>query len=284
MTSYSKFCFKYFGDLIKPFRKYFIDVKADLRIAGLNFTLDEYLSMAFFTSLLTFLLEIIVMSFIFGLFFNPFVSVSLSTTLAFMLSGIVFFIFYSYPRLLSKKKAEDIDKVLPFASSYLSALAAGKSLPLYLFTTISRFKEFGEVAKTAGKIARNISIFGMTSSEAIKKEAIETPSKDFRDLLWGIHTTITTGTDIRSFLREKTEYLMGEYRRKIRRFSQELSMYIEIYLTVVIAGSIMFIVLTSVMAGAGFDVLTIQSFIIFILLPFVSIAFMLLIKSRSPLG
>lgn len=284
MTSYSKFCYKSFGSLIKPLRKYFLDVKSDLRIAHLTFTLDEYLSMAFFTAFLTFLLEIIILSFIFGLFFDPIVSVSLSTTLSFGISGIIFFFFYSYPRMLSKKREDEIDKKLPFATSYMAALSAGKALPLFIFSTIARFKEFGEVAKSAGNIARNITFFGLNSVEAMRKEASETPSKNLRELLWGMATSVASGTDLAIFLREKADLFMSEYRRKIVRFSQELSMYIEIYLTLVIAGSIMFTVLTAVMAGAGLDIILVQSFIIFILLPLTSIAFILLVKMRSPTG
>lgn len=283
MTTYSRFCYKHFGSMIKPFRKYFLDVRADLRIAGLVFTLDEYLSMTFFTSLLTFLLEIVVMSFIFGLFFNPFISVSLSTTLAFSLSGLVFFLFYSYPRALSKRRAEDIDKTLPFAASYLSAISVSNVVPTTLFSTISNFKEFGEVAKAAKNITRNIKLFGMNFTEAVKREAQNTPSKAFRELLWGINTTLTTGGDLGIFLREKTDSLMSEYRRKIRRYSNDLSMLIEIYLTLIITGSIMFLVLTSIMIGAGFETVLIQSFIVFIFLPIMSTAFMVLIRLRSPI-
>ena len=283
MTSYSRFCYKRFGPLVKPLRKYFLDVKNDLRIAHLTFTLDEYLSMTFFTAFLTFLLEILTLSFIFGLFFDPLSSVLLSTTLSFGISGIVFFFFYSYPRVLSKNRADEIEKCLPFAASYMAALSAGKSLPSFVFGTLARFKEFGEIAKSAGNIARNITIFGMNSVEAIRKEAAETPSRSFRELLWGMATTITMGSDVALFLREKADVLMNEYRRKIVRFSQELSMYIEIYLTLVIAGSIMFTVITAVMAGAGLDVIAVQSFIIFILLPLASILFIILVKSRSPM-
>lgn len=283
MTTYSRFCYKYFGSMLKPFKKYFLDIRADLKTAGLNFTLDEYLSTMFFTSLFTFLLEIVIMSFIFGLFFNPFISVSLATTLAFSLSGLIFFLFYSYPKTLSKKRAENIDKSLPFAASYLSAISAGNVPPSFLFSTLSNFEEFGEVTRSAKNITRNIRLFGMNFTEAVKREAQFTPSKDFRELLWGINTSIATGTDLGTFLREKTDLLMSDYRRKIRKYSQDLSMFIEVYLTLIITSSILFVVLTSIMAGTGFEVVSLQSFIVFIFLPIMSIAFIFLMKMRSPI-
>jgi hypothetical protein len=78
---------------------------------------------------------------------------------------------------------------------------------------------------------------------------------------------------------------MADYQRKIRKFSQDLSLYIEIYLTLIITGSIFFIILSSIIAvlSAGLETVVIQSFIIFVLLPIFSIMFIVLIKSLSPL-
>jgi len=285
MPSYSRLCFRFFGDTIKPFRKYFLDLKNDLQIAGLNFTLDEYLSMALFTFLLAFCLETIILSFIFGLFFNIFIAVLLSITLSFSLSAVIFFLFYSYPATLSKKKGDDIDKVLPFAVSYLSALSSGNIPPYYLFRTLSNFSEYREVTKAAYNITRNIKMFGMNFTDAIKRESTRTASKNFKELLYGINTTISTGGDLRTFLREKSDLLMADYRRRIRKYSQDLSLFVEIYLTLIITGSIFFIVLTSIMAGTGgLEIISIQSFIVFIFLPFVSVAFLVLVRLRSPVS
>ncbi len=283
MTSYSRFCYHIFGEYLAPLRKYFLDVREDLQLAGLNFTLDEYLSMAIFTSLLTFAIENIVFSFMFGLFLPVPVAMLLSLLLAMSFSGTVFFLFYSYPVTLAKKRGEEIDKVLPFAVSYMSAIASGKVSPYYLFRTLADFKEYGIVAEECRNIARNIKMFGMNVSDAIKREAMRTPSKNFRELLWGINTTLTTGGDIRLYLQEKANTLMAEYRRKIRKYSQDLSLFTEIYLTLIITGSIFFTVLTSLMAAtAGLEIVLIQAMIAFLFLPLISSVFLILMKIRSP--
>ena len=77
---------------------------------------------------------------------------------------------------------------------------------------------------------------------------------------------------------------MTEYRRRIRKFSQDLSLIVEIYLTLIITGSIFFIVLSSIISAIspGLETVSIQSFVVFILLPFLSIAFIVLIKTISP--
>lgn len=63
-------------------------------------------------------------------------------------------------------------------------------------------------------------------------------------------------------------------------------MLIEVYLTVVLIGSIFFIIMTALMSiiGGGSNLLMIflQFLVVFVILPFVSIGFILLVKSISP--
>lgn len=286
MTSYSRFCYTILGEYIKPIRKYFFDLKNELQEAGFHYTLDEYLSMAIFTSILVFVVETILLSFIFGIITKNVISaILLAFALSSGFSGIIFFLFYSYPTVIKSKISEEIDRILPFATSYMSAIAAGKTRPILLFKGISKFKDYGAISKAASNIVRNVEMFGMNFADATKREALRTPSKNFREVLWGINTTLASGGDLKSFLREKANTLMGNYRREIRRYSQRLSLFIEIYLTLIITGSIFFIVLTSIMASTGgFEVVTIQSFLVFLFLPIVSIMFLILIKTKSPLG
>ena len=77
---------------------------------------------------------------------------------------------------------------------------------------------------------------------------------------------------------------MADYRRRIRKYSQDLSLYVEMYLTLIITGSIFFIVLSSIIStiSAGLGTIMVQTFVVFALLPLLSIAFIILVKSTSP--
>jgi hypothetical protein len=59
---------------------------------------------------------------------------------------------------------------------------------------------------------------------------------------------------------------------------------VEMYLTLIITGSIFFIVLSSIIASisAGLGTIVIQSMIVFLLLPMISIGFIFLIKAADP--
>jgi len=283
--TYVSMAYRFFGEYSKSLKPYFLDIKDDMQKAKLSYTLEEYLSISMFTTFLTFFAEALLFSFTLGLFLEPLLAVVAGLILAFAVSAGLFFLFYAYPIALAKTRENKIKKVLPFVVSYMATMSSSKMPPITLFKTLSQFKEYGEVAEEAKSIANSVEIFGLTASAAIKKQAKITPSKDLRDLLWGMNTLMLSGGDLTGYLKGKSNELMNDYRRRIRKFSQDLSLYVEIYLTLIITGSIFFIVLSSIIAtiSAGLETVVVQSFIVFILLPLLSVGFIVLIKSISPL-
>lgn len=282
--SYTSLCFRVFSKISRSVSPYFLDMKGDIQKSGIQYTLDEYLSIAFFTTIVTFVIEAVGLSFIFGLIVDPILAVLMGLLLAIAISGLLFFLFYSYPATIAKTKEHRIKKALPFAVSYLATISSSRLPPIIFFKTIANFDEFGEIAKEAKNIVRNVELFGMTTTAAIKKQARRTPSKDLRELLWSMNTIMVSGGDLTSFLKQKSEEFMNAYRRRIRKYSQDLSLYVEIYLTLIITGSIFFIVLSSIIStlSVGVENVLLQSFIVFVLLPILSIGFIVLIKSASP--
>lgn len=285
--NYVFLAYRIFGDTARAFRPYFLDIKEDLQKANINFTLEEYLSTAAFTASLAFFLESISLAFIFGfLGISIPTSILLSVTLSLTMSGVLLFLFYAYPSTVSKNRESKITKILPFAVSYMATIASSKLPPIILFKTLSQFKEYGEVAEESKNITRAVEAFGMTFSASIRKEAKRTPSRDFRELLWGINSVLISGGDIEFYLKQKSDELMADYRRRIVKYSQDISLFVEIYLTLIITGSIFFIVLSSVISSisGGLGTIVVQSFTIFILLPLLSAGFILILKSMSPMA
>ncbi len=282
MGGYARFCYAIFSSYVKPLRKYFLDLRQDIRLAGLGYTLDEYLSMALFTSALTFVVESALFAFIFAFLFDVLFSVVLSLLLSLTISASIFFAFYSYPTALAKGRGEAIDKELPFAVSYMATVASGSKSIRDIFDSLSRLKEYKNVAFHCANIARNMRL-GMSASDAIRYEARRIPSRSFRELLFGMNTTLKSGASLHDYLREKANSLLAEHRRKVRRYSQDLSLFTEIYLTLVITGSIFFVVLTTIISPmAGVETAWLQSAIAFVFLPLTSLAFLVFAKLRCP--
>ncbi len=285
MIDFVKIAYRLFGRISRPLRVYFFDVKEDLHKANMNYTLEEYLSIAFLTCTVTFVLENIFLGFIFGFFSSPLLSAFLSFTLSLALTALLFFLFYTYPATASQARESKINKALPFAVSYLATMSSAKVPPIVLFETLSKFDEYGEVTDESKSMVRDVNVFGMTFSSALIKQAKRSPSKDFRELLWGINTVTASGGDLTAFLKQKEVELMNGYRAKIRKYAQDLSLFVEIYLTLIITGSIFFIVLSSIInsISGGLGTTVVQSFVVFILLPLLSVGFIIIIKSISPI-
>lgn len=285
MTDFTGLAYRIFGSISRSLRVYFFDIKEELHKANINYTIEEYLSIAFLTCTITFVLENIFLSFIFGFFSTPLLSTFLSFTLSLALTALLFFLFYTYPATMAQSREGKIKKALPFAVSYMSTISSAKVPPIVLFETLAKFEEYGEVTGEAKAMVRDVNVFGMTFSSALIKQAKRTPSKDFRELLWGINTVVASGGDLTTFLKQKEEELMNTYRGRIRKYAQDLSLFVEVYLTLIITGSIFFIVLSSIInsISGGLGTTAVQSFVVFILLPLLSIGFIIIIKSISPL-
>jgi archaellum biogenesis protein FlaJ (TadC family) len=131
-------------------------------------------------------------------------------------------------------------------------------------------------------------MFGLNVYDSLEKAIDRTPSKDLRDLFWTILSTLKAGGDLHAYLNEKSKSFLADYRRRLDEFSHSLSIYLEIYLTALVLGTIFFIILTSVMSGftgmVAENIIFVQFFLIFLFVPLISVAFIILIKSASPGG
>jgi len=288
LEEYSEFCYNQVGSFALEVVEYFEDLRPKLSKAGIEISLPEYLSMMIFTVGVTALMSLTVG----GTFLL--VTVGLAGILMALIGTILISIFtafgfYIYPFILMRDRASKIRDTLPFATMYLSTLAGtGTSLPK-IFKNLGEVDEYGEVSKEAQKIARDIETFGMDVSEALERSANRSPSDDYKELMWGINHTITTGGSLRDFLHQRSETLMNEYKRRIEEFSEQLSLLVEMYITVVIVGSIIFTSMSAVMSSISQNltsgqIVGIQVLAIFFGLPLISMMFIILVQGMAPGG
>ena len=289
MDGYNKFALNLFGKFIIPHINFFSDLRSDLKKSGLKKTVEEYLSSTFLTITVLYVVEVLTISYIFALLgFNTLFSIFMATTLGLGISFLFLLIFLNYPKFLIRDKARSIDKSLPFAGIYLSTIASSRLPPHKTFEIFSKFEEFGEISAEAKRMVSDMKAFGMNIYDSIERAIQRTASNDFRELLWSISSTMRSGGDLSVYLREKSVTYLNAYRRRLTEFSRSLAIYLEIYLTAIVLGSIFFTILTSIMSGLGGlatpAIVFIQFFLIFLFIPLVSIAFIILIKNASPGG
>jgi len=195
--------------------------------------------------------------------------------------------FYFYPFYLISAKRKSIETNLPFAANHMGALAASGVPPHTMFKLITDATEYGEIANESRRIVRNIEVFGMGVTTAIRQVAARTPSAQFRQFLSGIVATIATGGDLRSHLQLAAREALADYRLKRQRYMASLSTYADFYVGVLIAAPLFFISILSLLAIiggelAGMPINVLLSLGIYIVLPLLNIAFLIFVHMTQP--
>jgi flagellar protein FlaJ len=288
MPEYTRIAMRLFSSVTDVIAPYFSGLVFDLKKARMKFSVQEYLSRGIFLCLLVFAFEFPIFSVIFGILLKNFLFGFVTSFTVSSFLTVFFFLFYiNYPKLINRDKSKQIDNSLPFASLHLSTIASSK-LPLHKILEIfSRFTAYGELTDEINRIESDISMFGIDVNTALERGIERTPSKNFKELIWGILSTNRAGGDLGIYLKEKSKTFITEYRRKLYEFSHQLTIFIEIYLTAIVLGAVFFVILTSIMSalgGVASNILLLQFFLIFVFLPLISIVFMFLIRSATPGG
>ncbi len=277
-----KIAFKLFGKLLLPYLGYFDSLEIQLRSTGMRISIHEYMCQVFLASTLTLLISLIAGSILIPfLTLNAPYSFTLSIILSIVFTAVAFMLTYYYPNMKASSMKSRIDRALPFTAAHMTAIASSGINPAEIFKILS-IKE-GEIARESKTIYNDVKMFGMGISAALTKAANRTPSPHFAELLWGMVSVITSGGDLENYLSEKTRGFMVNYRRTLDDYSKQIYLYTEIYITLIIVGTLFFIVLSSIMSPlTGGGALLIQTFLVFVFTPLISIGFIILLKSLSP--
>jgi len=260
-----KLSIRLFGKPSDKFSNSFISLKEALITANARVLFRTYLSIAFlFSSII----------FIFSFSLTLITSIYLRLNILFALFGLAvvpsffacltFFLIFIYPFSITQSRKRDIEANLPFALTHMAAISESGAPPLTIFKILSQFKEYGEISKETGEIARNVEVFGLDEISALRENAKKSPSSDFKDVLEGIITTIQSGGSLKSYLIEESGKAMFEYAVKREKYNQVLSTYADIYTALLIAAPMIFIVVLAALNIMGGDLFgfTIQELMI----------------------
>ncbi len=281
-----RLAFRLFGGLAGSYKDYFQGLDENLKRGMIRIPLQEYLSRIFFVSFIAFAVSLVLGSVFITIMVAvysgaAFFGYTLSIIVSALTGGTVFFVGYYYPTIKARNMKTQIDRGLPFAVFYMATTASSGINPIEIFKSLS--EKGGAISIEASKVYNNVKSLGMNLNDAMSHVAARTPSPSFADLLWGMVSVITTGGDLEDYLNRKTRSFMNVYRRSLNDYAKQVALYTEIYITLVMVGSLFFIVLTAIMSPlGGFSILLLQTFMVFIVIPLVSLAFIVLVKGLSP--
>ena len=284
------FAYQAIGGRATRFLPLFKDLDVSLRKSGIKVNFKAYVSMIILTALL---LSISVLIFIPMLLIFVFRLSLLSSFLfgigACLLAGALTVIgFYFYPIYRADSLKSALEDGLPFTAGYMSILAGSGVPPDFIFRSLAQVDASLAVSSEARTVVRDVDLFGFDVISALEAASQRTPSERFKELLEGFIATIHSGGSLVKYLRDRSRQYMKLKRIALRRFSDTLAVLAEFYVTLMVAGSLIFVVMLAVMAmlgGGGFGLLEPQLLLYlltYIGLPIGSVVFLIILDTVSP--
>lgn len=200
-------------------------LREDLLQAQLEVPLREYAGNAFFAALgnavgLAFLIALIG-TLAKASYLLPFLLVPPAIFIA------SFFTVVAYPKIIARQRARKLDTyVIPATRQLLIQMRSG----VPLFNAISSLSsDYGELSGEFRKVVNRINS-GTSEIEALTEVARANPSLRFRRVAWQMTNALKVGGDVSVALQALLDELMREKLDEMRRYGQELSPWIMIYM------------------------------------------------------
>ncbi len=305
MNGYERFCFNLLGRDLKARRGEYIDLRNDLTGARMTTPFEAYLATAYVSSIgvglvaaaligiLTDVLRVPEMISDHGAVPEVFYALNaykllIGTVVITLLSllifgGITYLIFLLYPGIRSGERRRNIDATLPYAINYVTAMSSAGITPDEVFRLLGESRIYGESAVEARYVARETDFFGKDLLDALRSVSQATPSERMREFLQGAVASISSGSNLTEYFRTKARQYTLENNQQQKTFLETLGLIAESYVTAMVAGMLFLIILQSVMTILSGDANPFFLYIIiYLIVPFGSIMFVILISSMTP--
>ncbi|AGK60280.1 hypothetical protein Asulf_00247 [Archaeoglobus sulfaticallidus PM70-1] len=289
MRIYDKIAYRLFGRFADRRVKNYPQIETTLLMAEMFIRAEYYVARIYFSCFLAGIITSLSSLLLFFLLPENMKARLVPILVAFPMITITFvYAFgYFYPENKARERARNIELQLPYALSFMAALASAGVTPVGLFRALANQKSaYESISSEASKIYTDVTLYGMDIITALKNSAERSPSARYREVIQGIISTITAGGSLKEYLFREAQELMRENRTKMKSFFETLSVLAESYVVLGVAFPLFMMILFSVMLliqTSGL-VLSIQVLyvIIFIVLPVISIAYAILLKISMP--
>ena len=131
-------------------------------------------------------------------------------------------------------------------------------------------------------------LFGFDVISALETTSNQTPSENFKELLEGFISVVHSGGSMGKYLRNRTHQYMKAKKLALKRFSDSLGVLAEFYVTLMVAGSLIFVIMLAVMSMLGggglgsLDTRLLLQLLTYLGLPIGSVIFLVVIDMISP--
>jgi archaeal flagellar protein FlaJ len=288
LNEFQRVSFKVFGPIVA--RGLSVDkLDRDLRKARLGVRAEAYMATTLAFTVLSALIGLGVSALVFFVLLPvampgyPPALLVLFPVVPMMLAVGTYSTMLANPSSRAKARAKDIDMRIPYALNYISAMAgAGVNIDHVFRSLGEQQKVYGECAREAQAIYRDMAYFGRDSVTAMKRAIERSPSDKWQEFLQGAITTVTSGGNLQLYFASKAERFMWENRQNQKQFVDLMGLMAETYVTAVVAGPLFLIVMMSIMGMLGGGGPGTLYLIVYMLLPIANFGFAFALHAMTP--
>lgn len=254
LTPYQEFCWRTMGRVVKFKAKENPDLEDNLLKAHMKIRPEEYIAYVWMTTIIVSVVAVIAAIALSALLFalaGSIKGIIIGVIIVVVLPVMTYFILLRSPGSKAKGRAVDIDKKLPAAMSFISAMASANVNVDVIFKELSRQNIYGQIKEEAEWITRDTELLGVDILTALKKAAIRTPSTKFQDFIQGVVTTSSSGGELKPYFLVKAEQYEKEARLEMKGTMETLGMLAESFVTVVVAFPLFLVVILAIMGLVG---------------------------------
>jgi flagellar protein FlaJ len=269
--------FRIFGRIAPSFLKNVFEFKDNLERAKIKIYPETYVSLMFFTAVLTLPASIIALALLFLFGFIPII----------FLVPLPFYVMIGFlliPMSRASERASNLEREMPFASAYISVMASGGIAPYTSFKRLAEVELMPAMRGEAREILKDVEIFGIDPLSAIENAAKKNPLDTYKDFLSGYASTVIIGGDIGHFLERKAEDIFKTRALRVKAAAERLGMLLETFIIVMVLMSLCFYILFSVESIYSVGMSNFSGIILYTYLftPMLSMLFIYLAHSMQP--
>jgi flagellar protein FlaJ len=256
----------------------FHDLHLTMKKGGVRITLKAYVAFMFFSSIIAFIagltLSLIMLPLIIGFGFLSLLNFGLSFLFAGLASLMTIIIMYLYPGIKASNRKMPIENNMPYISNFLTLLSSSNVPPSTIFHSVARIDTLSEVKQEFSNIVRDVEVFGKDLMSSITENAKYSPNDKLREMLNGYVATVRTGGNPTEYLRITSENITKERMTKLDMMLESLSAIAEIYILVLVAMPLLFVVLLATLGMLGTGGISMNPATILYLLTYIGIPIM----------
>ena len=217
---------------------------------------------------------------------SPTVQYGLPLLLVIILPLLIALVQWLTPGFAVGQRTHDMDRKLPFAASYVAAMAAANATPSVIFKSLARNEAiYGEISKDAAWIYHSIEFMGRDLVTTLKEGVDRSPSERFAEFLQGIVGTLTSGGNLKLYFLNRSEYYAQANRVHVKSVIQQMALFAEAYVVMAVALPIfamIIAVITFWVSGSGMVLEEIHLYgMVFVMFPMIQIFFCYIFLSLS---